>query len=273
MKTLTIGDIHGRNGWMELTHGSVNNFREWKVNVEHGQRADSPYFSTYPYMQYDKIIFIGDYMDSFDVSNAEMKINFIDIIFFKQQLRDRVVLLWGNHDVQYVIDGRQCSGFRPELLYDMRELFRHHHDLFTMAYEESTTDGKKYLWTHAGVTSGWLELLDETIKLPANRFSNIIALRNPQTVSEKINAAWDFNLAELYNVDRDSGGRSAWAGPLWVRPRKLNAYPLSGYNQIVGHTAFNQITKKEVNTNGSECVHYFVDCFDTVVDALELAWE
>ena len=272
MKTLTIGDIHGRNDWMMLTHGSHKNYQDWKISVEHGTRADSPYFKSYPFMQYDKIIFIGDYMDSFDVSNTDIKLNYLDIIFFKQQLSDRVVLLLGNHDVQYIVDGQRCSGFRPEMLFDMRALFRHHGKLFTVAYEETDSKGHKYLWTHAGVTSGWLELLDETIKLPANRFSNIILERNPQTVADKVNSAWDFNLSELYTVDRDSGGWDPWAGPLWVRPDTLNKNPLPGYTQIVGHTAFKKITKK-MSVEGVGSDHYFVDCLDHVVDALALGWE
>jgi len=271
MKTLTIGDIHGRNSWMELTHGSLNNFREWKFNVEHGQRVDSPYFNHHPYMQYDKIVFVGDYMDSFDVSNTDMKLNFLDIVFFKQQLKDRVVLLWGNHDIQYIIDGQQCSGFRPEILYDIRALLRHYHDLFTMAYEETDSAGQRYLWTHAGVTSGWMEKLDEALFGPKpSRFRDLLLERNPQTAAEKINVAWEFNLPELYMVDSDSGGYDRWAGPLWVRPKKLNNFPLPDYNQIVGHTQRKKITKTAVH---NEKIHYYVDVFDTMVDGLEIAWE
>jgi hypothetical protein len=271
MKTLTIGDIHGRNSWMNLTHGSVPKYFEWKIAVEHGQRVDSPYFNNLPYAKYDKIIFIGDYMDSFDVSNTDMKLNFLDILFFKQQLKDRVVLLLGNHDVQYVIDGQQCSGFRPEMLYDMRALFRHHRDLFTMAHEETDTTGQRYLWTHAGVTSQWLEKLDEVLFGPnPNRFRDLIMERNPQTVADKVNTAWDFNLPVLYTVDSDSGGYDRWAGPLWVRPKKLNNFPLPDHNQIVGHTQRREITKTTVH-NGK--IHYYVDVFDTIVDGLEIAWE
>jgi hypothetical protein len=141
-----------------------------------------------------------------------------------------------------------------------------------MAYEETDSAGQHYLWTHAGVTSGWMKELDEALFGPKpSRFRDLLLERNPQTVAEKINVAWEFNLPELYAVDRDSGGYAKWAGPLWVRPGKLDKYPLKGYNQIVGHTAFPEITK--VKQDDKNCVHYYVDCFDTMVDALTLVWE
>ena len=57
MKTIVLGDIHGRNVWKDIV------FQE----------------------QADRVIFIGDYFDSFDIGPAEQMLNFKDIIEFKEK--------------------------------------------------------------------------------------------------------------------------------------------------------------------------------------------
>ena len=52
MKTIVIGDIHGRDVWKKI--------------VEHENA--------------DKVIFIGDYFDSFDIPSSDQINNFLDII-------------------------------------------------------------------------------------------------------------------------------------------------------------------------------------------------
>ena len=72
MKTLTVGDLHGKDVWKEIDT-----------------------------IRYDKIIFVGDYVDCFTTSNVEIKHNLEQIIRYKKDNMDKVVLLLGNHDVQY----------------------------------------------------------------------------------------------------------------------------------------------------------------------------
>ena len=84
MKVLTLGDIHGRDRWMFHTHGSPYEFNHWMTMVENGVPADDPEFwKEMPYIGYDKIIFVGDYVDSFDVSNVIILDNLKKILFFK----------------------------------------------------------------------------------------------------------------------------------------------------------------------------------------------
>ena len=56
MKTVFIGDIHGRS--------------TWKLIVEKEQP--------------DHVVFMGDYFDSFDISAAEQMHNFMEIIAYRQ---------------------------------------------------------------------------------------------------------------------------------------------------------------------------------------------
>ena len=68
MKVLCIGDVHGRNYW-----------KNW---VEEHKDADL-------------VIFLGDYVDSFDISNVEILHNLKEIIKFERD-NDNVVLLLGS---------------------------------------------------------------------------------------------------------------------------------------------------------------------------------
>ena len=68
MRICAIGDIHGRNDWEKVDPN-----------------------------KYDKIIFVGDYVDSFDIPTGEILKNLENIIAFKKEYYDKVILLLGNH--------------------------------------------------------------------------------------------------------------------------------------------------------------------------------
>ena len=74
---LVIPDIHGRSFWK-------------KVVEEHFNEAS-------------KIIFLGDYLDPYigweDITRKQAIANFDEIIKFKSDNNDKVVLLLGNHKI------------------------------------------------------------------------------------------------------------------------------------------------------------------------------
>ena len=240
MKILTIGDIHGRDLWKFYTHGSSYEYDLWKVSIEAGaDPTNYEFWKEFTYAQVDKIIFVGDYTDSFDKTNEQILENLKEIIKFKKALGDKVVLLLGNHDIQYIIPNEVCSGFRSEMKFDLENLFKENIDLFKIAHLEIGEDGSKWLWTHAGVTSGWYEKdLLRSMNNEKYRFYSITSefLEKDREVDEIINKAFELRMDNLWNVDSHSGGMDMWAGPVWVRPFILNYWPLEGYNQIVGHT-------------------------------------
>jgi len=275
MKILSIGDIHGRDSWKFLTHGSPYEYNSWRAATDHGAPHESDFWKDLPFMSYDKIIFVGDYVDSFDIENVVMKNNLLEIIHFKKALGDKVVLLLGNHDVHYIVPNQECSGFRSEMRYDFGQIFNENLQLFTLAYE-FCKDDSKWLWTHAGVTSGWLKDFRNDLYSPKFRFHEIVSERKKErelTLSEEINLAWELEMKNIYYVDHYSGGMNSWAGPLWVRPTMLNYWPLEGWNQIVGHTASAYVYIVNSDKEGKEFVnfsHYFIDCLDHVVEGLDL---
>ena len=241
MKILSIGDVHGRDIWKFHTHGSSYEYDSWKISVEAGADAtDYEFWKEYPYAQVDKIVFVGDYVDSYDKTNEQILENLREIRAFKKALGDKVVLLLGNHDIQYIVPNEICSGFRGEMQFDLAKLFKENIDLFKVAHLEKGQDGSKWLWSHAGVTSGWYEkdlLRDMTNE--RYRFYSITSEflnEKEREVDEVINKAFELNMTTLWNVDSHSGGYCVWAGPVWVRPYIMNYWPLEGYNQIMGHT-------------------------------------
>lgn len=266
IKTLSIGDIHGRTNWKVITHGSYMEYKMWDDAIAAGADAITEVWSDMPFMKYDKIIFVGDYVDSFTSNDVTIKHNLIEIINFKKRMGDKVVLLLGNHDVQYIVVNQICSGHRSQMRPDLSIIFGEELHLFTMAYQLEA-EGKTYLWTHAGVTSGWLRELEKDLNNPRHRFYDIVRDRNPETIADKINLAWEMRLGVLYNVDHHSGGWQTWAGPLWVRPHVLNERYLENVTQIVGHTAQAEIWSNEVDENTT---HYFIDVTEFCDDGLQL---
>lgn len=212
MKIITIGDIHGKNIWEKI--------------IEKEKDAD-------------KIIFIGDYWDSWDESFEKQVNNFQKILAYKYDNPDKVVLLIGNHDYHYLSYVEEFySGFHKERktqisLYLERAI---EDGLMQMAY----LDGK-FLFTHAGVTKTWME----NNKLEQG---GIVARINTEFTSNP-NA---FKFAPSTGLD--NVGDSITQPPIWVRPRALKSNAVEGFTQVVGHTKFKtlQIEEKFI----------FVDCLD-----------
>ena len=138
---LCIGDVHGRNFWKKAVEENMD-----KV---------------------DKIIFLGDYLDPYPwegITRKDAIRNFDDIIKFKADNKDKVILLLGNHDFPY-IDKKiffTRSRYDSSNAYHIEEMFRSHRSLFQLAYDEKMGD-KLYLFTHAGLSPHWYEKHKELI--------------------------------------------------------------------------------------------------------------
>jgi len=258
-KLIAVGDIHGRDVWKFKLFGSPYEFETWVTQCVGNDIVDKM-SDLYPFGQYDKIIFIGDYVDSFTVQNVHMKKNLEDIILFKKACPDKVVLILGNHDVHYIVDNMMCSGFRPEMKWDFGDLFNKNIDLFTMAYVVNTPHCPT-LFTHAGVTAEWVEELRDEFRNAVGHKRDMFSTHAEAPVPELINAAWVFRMETLFNVDSASGGRSKWAGCLWVRPTKLKAHGISGYDQVVGHTPITGVQMHPIK-DGTENAVYLIDCLE-----------
>ena len=140
-RILIISDIHGRNFWKTSIDKEFENS--------------------------DYVLFGGDYLDPYPwegITRKEAIRNFQEIIDFKKENKNNVILLIGNHDEQY-IDKKSFfvrSRYDSSNAYHVEGMFRENRILFQLAHEETIGD-KKYLFTHAGLIPQWYEKHKEEI--------------------------------------------------------------------------------------------------------------
>lgn len=207
MKYLIIGDIHGRTNWKELVK---------RMNRE------------------TTVIFVGDYTDPYTYDEGigydQMLNNLDDILNFKDRWKNNVILLFGNHDAQYIGLGGETNRYDFRHSREIMRTFQDDIDLFDgIAYQI----GEKYLITHAGVSKKWYERVfkkdfDCTLSELCNEINQIW---------DKDKLKFSFGFGANYG---DYYGTSSGHGPLWIRDTTLWENNIFGFEsdkiQIVGHT-------------------------------------
>jgi UDP-2,3-diacylglucosamine pyrophosphatase LpxH len=217
MKTVILGDTHGRDCWKQIV------------------ASESP----------DRVIFIGDYFDSFDNTAVEQMHNFKEIIDWKQSGQSEVIMLIGNHDYHYMRGVSQYysgyqSGARPaieQLLYENRQHMQ-------MAYGMGG-----FIFTHAGVSMDWLQ---------AHGYDN------ESNLIDWINDMWKYKPNVFGFAGRDPYGDSKISSPIWIRPYSLQAANRDTlrdqFIQVVGHTTQGKIDTEGKSTGGR---YYYIDTLGT----------
>jgi hypothetical protein len=205
-KILVLGDIHGQDIWKSINPDD-----------------------------YDKIVFIGDYVDSFTITPHDQLNNLMDIIQFKKDNPDKVILLFGNHDYHYLVDDQRYSGYDPVFAPQFRMVFREHIKLFQMVYEPF---GRIYC-SHAGITFKWLKTHGITQDKDMMNTINDYLYYKPQIFKF---------------VGSDPYGDTPHNSPIWVRLNSLHNYGIPG-THIVGHTSqINEIRVIEGPKNSIYCI-------------------
>lgn len=219
MKIVTIGDIHGRNIWKKIVR----------------KEKDA-----------DKFIFIGDYFDSFSVPYIKQRDNFKDIVKFKMENPDKIILLIGNHDYHYLpfVD-EHYSGYQNDNKDKIGELLNSCRYIMQIAYQY-----KDWLFTHAGVTEEWYttRVCDDIDDTDVAQHINDMFMALPNKF--KFQAS----------TPLDNYGDSITQPPIWVRPRALISDKLGKWKQVVGHTH-----QKSIEL-GDDI--YFIDTFDNCTEYL-----
>lgn len=215
MRVVTIGDIHGHDTWKNAVY---------RINEDTGEIM-------YCYIDniYDKVVFVGDYVDDWNLPNIDILHNLHEIINFKKQYPDNVVLLWGNHDVAY-LRNEKVSGFRPEMAPDLYYIFQENRELFQLAYQY-----KNVIWTHAGIHSGWWQYYVQPVinREKITRFTDFLG--ESDTIAGYLNLMYEFNYEPIFMCSHHRGGHDKVGGPLWADKIEIYTKPLPGYHQIVGH--------------------------------------
>jgi predicted phosphodiesterase len=205
MKTAVVGDLHGK---YEL----VEKLLQWDHNI----------------------VFIGDYLDSFDRKAIE-QIRTLDLILEAVITSDgKVKALRGNHEMAYVNPARMaCSGNSNEVA--------------TALMSRDLSPLLDYLWvednillTHAGVSQRLLTNLK-------------------QTVGQYIGTG------QFEQIGRSRGGYDVVGGLYWCDWWQ-EFLPVEGIRQVVGHSAFRPVDADPgIVTKGE---NYNIDCLDRVSQVL-----
>ncbi len=233
MKTLCIGDIHGRSNWK---------------------------LAIYQEEPVDRVIFIGDYFDSFDISGVEQIHNFKEIIYYKKtNPQVEVIMLLGNHDMSYYpgFTDTAISGYQHRMAPSIKQVVEENKEHLQMAYGFG-----EYLFTHAGVSPVFMDQVFG--KNDWSKESVVVDLNELFRYKPK---AFEFNGFDGY-------GDNSTQTPIWIRPRSLmssNKKHEKGlkkdYIQVVGHTQMRRLdlTGSDKFTGGR---YYFIDTMDTSGDYL-----
>ena len=229
MKTVVLGDTHGRSFWKLITH------------------TEKP----------DRVIFIGDYFDSFDIPGPEQIQNFKDIIEFKWRGECEVILLVGNHDYHYMRGiNEQYSGYQSTLAPTIGFELEDNKDYLQMAYQMD-----EFLFTHAGVSS---EFMDSVFGKDGWQTENIAELLNEQFKYKPQTFGFGMAVDITKALYVDPYGDNTEQSPIWIRPRSLmkaNRETLrKQVIQVVGHTGVTTMTGQEKMSGGR---YYLTDCLET----------
>lgn len=212
MTAIVLSDSHGKDVWKEIVNANP---------------------------KADKIVFLGDYFDSFDIPYAKQEANFLDICTFKRDNMDKVVLLRGNHDHHYLINAKY-SGYQEEYAPLIRRMLIDAQDILKVAYQ-----WEDILFIHAGLTKSWMK---------GRRVGKDI-IKGLERIFKNDMNAFGFTPCpkKKFSQYTNPYGDEVCQSPFWVRPDSLlkDKYPL---RQVVGHTAMERIKIEDGIA--------FTDCLD-----------
>lgn len=200
MKILIVPDVHGRTFWRKALESDC-----------------------------DKVVFLGDYLDPYSyegITSVGAISEFKDIIQFKKDNPDKVVLLLGNHDCAYFYNFGSASRYDYFNADEIKSIFKENEDCFKLWYQID-----KYLFTHAGITNDWLSTHFNV------DISNFLTL----PISEII--------PKLWVCSRMRGGYDNTGSMIWSDVREGDRE--STYYQIFGHT---QLESKPIITDTYACL-------------------
>lgn len=202
---IIIPDIHGRIFWKEAIKGREN----------------------------EEIVFLGDNLDPYPdegISPNDALENFKEIIKFKKQHLDNVILLIGNHDAHYFFpmvddDSRFCR----YLAQDIKKLFEDNIKLFQLAYEKEIA-GKRFVFSHAYIHKLWL---DDLYGKGRWRNKSVIKRLNKDFQRFLYGLGSALNCTSYYRGGWESYGSIIWAD---IREVSLFKNPAIGDYSVFGHT-------------------------------------
>ena len=234
MKTIAIGDIHGRPYWKQI--------------IEQEQDAD-------------RFIFVGDYFDSFTIPGVKQMDNFLDIIEFKEHSGKEVILLLGNHDYHYYpgVEDSGTSGYQTLMAPTYKILLDEVKEHIQIAYRFDN-----FVFSHAGLSSEWLDdnVVGWTVDNMVDKVNELFKY-HPSAITYRSFKYYNQGDPNERAVLSRGYGDESYQGPIWIRPKSLMEVNKKTLRkkviQVVGHTPQDQIDIKGKSTGGR---YYFIDTLE-----------
>lgn len=233
MKTLIIGDIHGRLCWFDIIS------------------KENP----------DKVVFLGDYVTSHYGIPADQQLsNLEDILNYKKDNSDKVVLLRGNHDCQMLgYYWARCSGYDSNVQEGMKSMKDRFLDLTQWVY---IIPGTNIVCSHAGIGEHFLKECNKKTQ-SENR-----------SILEQISEINRLIPSELFGFTpcrfSDYTGESSTQPCTWIRPYTLLHYGVRGITHVVGHTPIDHICNIKEETLKLREKHDITESEDIVKDYCDI---
>lgn len=207
MKILIVPDVHGRKFWHKAE-----------------EMID----------EVDKIVFLGDYLDPYGHEGIHFEdavMEFEDVLAFKEDYPDKVVLLLGNHDMHYLqTQFMDCSRLNVWRRVEIHDMFMNNIDKFQLIYET-----ENYLFSHSGLYKEWM-----------NKYE--LSLDDLKDYKTFLKNRWE----TLQDVGYERGGWDKVGSCIWADIRESVENKLySDKRQIVGHT---QLSEKPYITSRIACL-------------------
>lgn len=151
MKTVIVGDIHGRTIWKDILE------------------KESP----------DRMVFLGDYVSTHEDIDSQQQIdNLMEILEAKEANSQKIVLLRGNHDMQHLgYWWAECSGFDRKVQKFMcdGQIWGRFLDATQWVYMMQVGQ-ERVVCSHAGISKLWMdtfnikEVADINLETPSPAF-------------------------------------------------------------------------------------------------------
>ena len=223
---LVMPDVHGREFWKDYND---------PVKVK----------------EYEKIVFLGDYLDPYHeerISVPEAIENFKEIIEFKRANAEKVVLLLGNHDMPYYSKEyfEKCGPWfcRHDSAHhdEIAQLFNDNKELFQLVYVHDDV-----VFSHAGFRYDWVmyvyrkldDLAPGLINLDRSDFNKFFMQFNKFLDSGR-DAISLLDIASSYRGDSPRRLYGKWYNDgscIWADVREFsNKDQLEDVKQVFGHT-------------------------------------
>lgn len=205
IQMLIVPDVHGRSFWKDAVYS----------------HPDIP------------VVFLGDYLDQYGEEHITDEIAFSvlrEIIALKRSRPESVHVLLGNHDMAYVDSRITCGRHKWLDEFDVKRIYKDAEDCFDLAYDQ-VIGRKRFLFSHAGISRGWLSLHKEMIQgMPFCAALFDLMYKTPDLRDIIIDALTDVSMIRW--------GQSRFGSMIWADVHEM-MHPemqIPGFVQVFGHS-------------------------------------